>query len=262
MIATKTAPISQPTTPKFSIDECRLVAAEYDGTPQSIDRLMAQWGPHKTGLNRRQITRAAVRGGYKTTSTRRPWSIEDNKWLLQNWSTLSDHELAAKLKRSSGAIQQQYRRLRVDADDRAKPRFSLGALHKLTGIDPRDWRVFIALGWLDAEQRQLCEGIRHPTYVTAETVRALLGAHPEAYDYEHAGDEARQALALCQLPPPPRYKLVTCRSRPCSRQGGTSFWAVIYETPNCPRCGRLTSRLSQGAQYRSDLDPASVNWSG
>jgi hypothetical protein len=244
------------------MDDCRQIAAAYDGTPQSIDRLMAEWGPRKAALKRRHITRAAARGGYKPTTTRRPWSPDDDKWLLQHWSKLSDEELVATLQRPAGAIQQHYRRLRNGAQPLASPRFSLGALRTLTGVDPRDWRDFIRRGWLEAQQRQPDAQTRHPTYVTGEAVRALLHAHPEIYDYACASDDARQALALGQLPTPPRFKLVTCRSRTCSRHAGTTFWAGIYEAPNCPRCGRLTSRLSETAQYRNELGPGTAAAAG
>jgi hypothetical protein len=258
MCASKAEQKDQAAAPRFSMDECRQIAAAYDGTPQSIDRLMAEWGPRKAALKRRHITRAAARGGYKPTTTRRPWSPDDNKWLLQHWSKLSDEELVATLQRPAGAIQQQYRRLRDGAPPLANPRFSLGALRTLTGVDPRDWRDFIRRGWLQAQQRQPDAQTRHPTYVTDDAVRALLQVHPEIYDYGRASDDARQALALGQLPTPPRFKLVTCRSRTCSRHAGTTFWAGIYEAPNCPRCGRLTSRLSETAQYRSELGPGTV----
>jgi hypothetical protein len=234
------------------MDECRLIAAAYDGTPQSIDRLMAQWGPQKIGLERRHVTRAAARGGYQPTTRRRPWSREDNAWLLQSWSSLSDEEIAATLQRPLGAIQQQYRRLRSAPINQAEQMFSLGALRELTGVDPRDWRDFIQRGWLAAQQRPQGQQARGRTYVSAEAVLALLQAHPEVLDYQQASHEARQALCLAQLPAPPRLKHVICRSKPCRQQGGTAFWAPVYAAPHCPRCGRLTSRLSTLAQYRDE----------
>lgn len=246
---------NQAAAPRFSMDECRQVAAAYDGTAQAIDRLMAQWSLIKPGLKRRHITRAAARGGYKPMTIRRPWSLDDEGWLLQNHSKLSDQELAAKLQRPVGAIHQHYRRLRDRAQAPQESKFSLGALRKLTGVDPRDWRDFIRRGWLEAEQRQQDAQTRHPTYVTAKAVRKLLRVHPEVYDYEHASEEARAAFALDQLSEPPGFKQVACRSRSCSRHGGTRFWAAIYEAPNCPQCGRLTSRLSETAQYRNGPGP-------
>lgn len=245
------------TAPRFSMDECRRIAADYDGTPQSIDMLMARWGAHKPGLKRRHITRAAVRGGYRPATRRRSWSGEDNAWLLQHWSSLSDEALAAWLQRPLGAIQQQYRRLRSAAGGPAEPMFSLGALRRLTGVDPRDWRDFIDRGWLEARQRRQGRTARHRTSVSAAAVRALLQAHPEVLDYQQASNEARQALGLAQLPAPPRLKRVTCRSKPCRQRGGTAFWAPVYAAPHCPRCGRLTSRLSAPAQYRDGADDVS-----
>jgi hypothetical protein len=256
MSANRTAAQGPATAPRFSMDECRRIAADYDGTPQSIDALMARWGAHKPGLKRRHITRAAVRGGYQPATRRRPWSAEDNAWLLQHWSKLSDEAMAEQLRRPLGAIQQQYRRLRSAAGDSAEPMFSLGALRRLTGVDPRDWRSFIDRGWLEAQQRQQGRTARHRTSVSAAAVRVLLQAHPEVLAYQQACDEAHQALGLAQLPAPPRLKRVTCRSKVCRQHGGTAFWVPVYAAPHCPRCGRLTSRLSTLAQYRDDGDDA------
>ncbi|MDZ5454991.1 hypothetical protein [Azohydromonas lata] len=243
-------------SPVFSIDECRRIARAYDGSPQSIDRLLTQWSAQKPGLKRRHITRAAQRGGYRPDIARRRWTESENAWLLQHWSSLSDTELAAALGRPAGAIQQHYRRLRSTVASPAERTFSLGALRRLTGVDPREWRDFIRRGWLESGGGPRDRKAGRAVQVSAEAVLALLQAHPEVLNYERATDEARLALNLARLPAPPRFKRVTCRSRPCRQQGGTAFWAPIYAAPRCPRCGRLTSRLSTLAQYRVQAENA------
>ncbi|WP_157269119.1 hypothetical protein [Azohydromonas aeria] len=239
-------------SPVFSKDECQQIARAYDGSPQRIDTLLAQWLERKPGLKRRHITRAAQRGGYRPAIPRRRWTQSENAWLLEHWRSLSDAELSVALGRPAGAIRQHYSRLRMPLTDADERWFTLGALRRLTGVDPRDWRDFIRRGWLQAQERPRDRRGGRATQVSAEAVRALLRAHPEVLDCEQAPEEARLALGLERLPAPPHLKRVTCRSRPCRREGGTAFWAPLHAAPRCPRCGRLTSRLSTLAQYRAE----------
>jgi hypothetical protein len=44
------------------------------------------------------------------------------------------------------------------------------------------------------------------------------------------------------------------RQPSCEEEGGTSFWAALYATPCCPRCGCQVSRYSEEGLF-TDLDP-------
>ena len=69
----------------LDLDECRQIAAAFDGTTSCIDALLATWSTIKPGLKRHHITNAARRGGYQTTKDRKAWTPEEDKFLEDHW---------------------------------------------------------------------------------------------------------------------------------------------------------------------------------
>lgn len=73
----------------FSDEDCRRIAADYDGTTQSVNGLLAQWSRSHPGLKRHMIIRAAKRGEYRPKRTRKDWCDEEDSYLAENWHRLS-----------------------------------------------------------------------------------------------------------------------------------------------------------------------------
>ena len=163
---------------------------------------------------------------------------------------------------------------------------TIRALEQATGLDHRQWQHFIEQGWLSARKRARRQGAAPITYVTVDAVKALLKRHPEVLDYRSAKRDARVLLELDSLPDPPKYKRVVCCSeawtdqvkptpggrkvthgaaelrpslhrfkmRSCAAEGGTPFWAPLYSSPTCPRCGCTVSRYAPEGVF-SDVEP-------
>lgn len=272
--------------PLLSLDECRQIAAVFDGTTACIDALLAHWSALRPGVKRHTIINAAKRGGYTTTKDRRAWTPEEDRFLEANWHKMSGDAVASALGRSFTSVNLRRKRIgisRYDGDE-----LTIRDLEGLTQIDHRQWQEFIARGWLKARQRGRRNGAVPITYVTLNAVRALLGDHPEIYDYRRAPQATVAALELHRLAEPPLWKRVVCRSaswreqvkptplgrtvthgpaamamrvhsfrqRSCADEGGTSFWAPLYASPCCPRCGCQVSRYADDGIF-TDLDPGS-----
>lgn len=181
------------------------------------------------------------------------------------------------------AVDLRRRRLgirRYDGDE-----LTLRALQRATGLDGRQWREVIERGWLQVRLRVRRAGAKPVGCVTVDGVRSLLKRHPEVLDCRRVRRAARFRLELDSLPDLPKYKRVRCTSAissglgepatqgdtagverralraldrdwmpSCAEVGGTEFWAAIYSTPFCPRCGGAVSALSPDGTY-SDAEP-------
>jgi superfamily II DNA or RNA helicase len=270
--------------PLLSSEECKAIAAEYDGTTAALDRLLVAYRRRHPGLERHNVVQAARRGGYATRRTRKGWSPVDDQFLREQWHKMSGDEVAAALGRSFNSVNLRRKRLgigRYDGDE-----LTIRDLEEATGLDHRQWHEFIWRGWLQARQCQRRAGAPPITYVAVPAVAKLLRSHPEVYEYRAAPKYTRVLLELDRLPDPPKFKRVTCLSRSwqdqvkptptgrkvnhgaaaltplahrfslpsCADLGGTGFWAALYEAPQCPRCGCQVSRYSPDAIY-SDVDP-------
>jgi hypothetical protein len=270
----------------LSIDECRQIAGEFDGTTERIDALLKKWSAIKPGVKRHTIIRAAKRGGYQTTKDRKDWTPEEDRFLRDNWHRMSADDIGAALGRSFNSV--NLRRKRIGIGRYTGEDLTIRDLEELTRIDHRQWHDFIARGWLRVHQRGRRRDAAPITYVGPNAIRGLLTDHPETYDYRHAPKSTVVALELNSVPDPPKWKRVVCRSsswreqikptptgrtvthgtapmemrlhtfrhRSCEEEGGTSFWAPLYATPSCPRCGCQVSRYSDDGLF-TDLDPGS-----
>ena len=164
----------------LSMDECRQIAGEFDGTTQCIDALLEKWWAIKPGVKRHTIIRAAKRGGYQTTKDRKDWTPEQDRFLRENWHRMSAEQIAAALGRSFNSVNLRRKRIgigRYDGED-----LTIRDLEEFTRIDHRQWHDFVARGWLRARQRGRRKGAAPITYVSLNAIRLLLTDHPEIYD--------------------------------------------------------------------------------
>ena len=60
--------------PMLSLEQCKQIAAAFDGTTDQIDELLATWSMLRPGLGRHNIVQAAKRGGYETSKQRKSWT--------------------------------------------------------------------------------------------------------------------------------------------------------------------------------------------
>ena len=280
--STRSAPSIQ--RHQISNADCQKIARSYDGTTACIDRLLAEWSARLPGIKRHTIMRAAVRGGYQSSRDRRNWTESEDRYLRNNWHLRSGDEIAQVLNRSFTTVNLRRKRLgigRYEGDE-----FTVRDLEELTAIDHRQWHDFIGRGWLRARSRGRRRGAAPITYVSIPALASLLATHPEILDVRKVPGRSRVALELDKLPKPPHYKRVICRStswgcrvrpmprgrrvthgpaelemrrqsfenRSCAEEGGTAFWAPIFDLPVCPRCGCQVSRFSEDALF-TDLDP-------
>jgi hypothetical protein len=211
------------------------------------------------------LTNAAPWAGTQTPTTlpqqavtaRRPWSAEEDAYLRAAWGSHLPSEIAAHLGRSISAVRERRKRLRIRDHS---PGFTLPTLQRLTGIDRRQLGALIERGWLRVHRRprQNAAAIVH---IPPAAFAALLRTHPEVYDYAHAAHATRVALGLHDLPPPPRFKQIICRSNArnsrrmgtCAQSGGTAFFAALYDrAPHCPRCGCKTTHLSETGVFTNE----------
>ena len=182
----------------LSMDECRQIAGEFDGTTECIDALLKKWSAIKPGVKRHTIIRAAKRGGYQTTKDRKDWTPDEDRFLRENWHRMSADEIAAALGRGFNSVNLRRKRIgigRYDGED-----LTIRDLEELTRIDHRQWHDFVARGWLRARQRGRRKGAVPITYVSLNALRSLLTDHPEIYDYRRAPKATIVALELDRLP--------------------------------------------------------------
>jgi len=270
--------------PMLSLEQCKQIAAEFDGTTTRLDKLLATWSSVCPGLKRHNMVQAAKRGGYKTSKQRKPWTKQEDKYIAKNWHRMSADAIAAALGRSFNSVNLRRKRIGIgkyDGED-----LTVRDIEELTRIDHRQWHEFIDRGWLRARRRSRRNGAAPITYVSLRSLRSLLLAHPEVFDYRAAPKATRVALELDGLPDPPAWKRVVCRSnawhsqvrltsvgrrvthgkaelvekrhsfrhRSCADEGGTAFWTRLYALPSCPRCGCQVSRYSEDGLF-TDMDP-------
>ena len=268
----------------YSQDDCRAIARVYDGSSACLDRLHRVWSGKRLGVTRHNLAVAARRGGYVPSRTRRSWQDSEDEFLRRCWHEMSAEQVAKALGRSVTSVKMRRKALgigRYDGED-----LTIRDLERLTRLDHRQWHEFIARGWLKARRRERCNDATPITYVSLAALRRLLEQHPEVLDYQAAPTDVRAVLELDRLQPPPAWKRVTCRSaswtdgvklmpvgrqathgvaplelreqrfsmRSCDEEGGVGFWAPIYASPVCPRCGCQVSRYSEEGLF-TDLAP-------
>jgi superfamily II DNA or RNA helicase len=270
--------------PLLTIEQCRQIAGEFDGTTRTIDRLLTEWREVVPGLKRHNIAAAARRGGYATSKERKAWTDAEDQFLRDNWHRLSGDEIAQRLERTFTSVNLRHKRIGIGRYDGHE--LTIRDLEVLTKLDHRQWHDFIARGWLKARKRRRRCGAAPITYVSITALHVMLREHPEIYDYRGAPKRARALLELDVVPDAPAWKRVVCNSdawqpglrqmpvgrtmthgapamaerlqqfrlRSCATIGGTSFWSPLYSLPMCPRCGCQVSRYSPDALF-TDMDP-------
>ena len=255
---------------RLSPADCKSIAARYDGTTETLDALLHEYRLRFPLLERHQLQRAAKRGGYVSARARKAWTARDDDYIRLNWHSTSGDAIAAALGRSFESVNLRRKRIGVGRYDGSE--LTIRDVEEATRIDHRQWHDFVERGWLRVRRRERRAGAAPITYVTIDAVLAMLRAHPEVFDYCAAPPRTRNLLELDSLPTPPKYKRVTCQStgwtdqvKPtpiphhvgmasCGDQGGTHFWAPLYATPACPRCGCKVSRYSPEGLF-TDLEP-------
>jgi hypothetical protein len=144
--------------------------------------------------------------------------------------------------------------------------FTLSQLAIVTSVHRVYWRQYIAEGWLGT-----ATGGRSMRVLLADLQDAVR-ARPELFDYRAVPLALARPFGLQELPDPPLFKLVTCRSgsigarlvdvhaddgakavrfevKSCGELGGLDLWAPVYAIPTCPRCGLRVSRFSEKGCY-------------
>ena len=144
--------------------------------------------------------------------------------------------------------------------------FTLSQLSVVTGVDRTYWRQYIQEGWLTTSRTGRSERVP-----VAELAKAA-GARPELFDYQAVPQQLAKPFGLTDLPAPPLFKMVTCRStsiesrvvdipatpdgppvsykvESCEAIGGVDLWAPLYAITTCPRCGLRVSRFSEKQKY-------------
>ncbi|MFJ1470262.1 hypothetical protein [Massilia orientalis] len=151
----------------------------------------------------------------------------------------------------------------------SKVGFTLSQLAVVTGVDRTYWRQYIQEGWLTTSRTG-----RSQRLPVAELVRAA-NARPELFDYQAVPLTLAKSFGLSNLPAPPLFKMVTCRStsiesrvidilassdgprisykvESCEAIGGVDLWAPLYTIATCPRCGLRVSRFSEKQRYADE----------
>ena len=261
--------------PILSREQIQLIASRYDGKAATIDTLVKE-----IGAPRHQVLNAIRESGGK--SPRRTWTPEDDQYLIDNYGRVPVSELCATLQCSELSIQNRKRRLRISTRDFVD--MTVRDIEAATRIDHRHWQHFMEIGWLkywEQPRRNTSPAQR----VKLEDLQAFFAAHPEVFNYRAAGKKLQESLGLKDLPEPPKYKLVTCRSNnwtsrevnacspgpygrgnrekvktqynytmdSCDKIGGVDLWVPTYEKDiTCPRCGCKVSRFSEKTQYSNE----------
>jgi len=254
------------------------IAAAYDGSSNTIDDLVKRYR-----VPRHAIARAAKIGGYRTRRKRKEWTPADDAYLRAHWGRVPTDEIAARLECTVCSASLRKKRLGISTRDFND--WTITDLERLTRIDHRAWNLFVERKWLQV-WFQPRTGASPVTRISIDSLHSFLRAHPDVFDYGRASAYVRGVLELNNLPPPPRFKRLLCRSKVwtdgerdtpigpkvhhgnvqlqslrhqfsmdnCDTAGGTSFWSPIYEmSPSCPRCGCKVSRFSDGIY--TDDDP-------
>lgn len=143
---------------------------------------------------------------------------------------------------------------------------TVSQMFELTGIDRGYWRQFIAEGWVHVDH------LAGRTRIPFSEVPRLAVEHPELLPYAQFRAPVKELFGLTELPPPPRFKLITCRSRhivtrvvklaaraerpamayevkSCADFGDVRYWAPLLSSPACPRCGVRTTKVSEDGLY-------------
>ena len=137
--------------PLLSMPQCQQIAAEFDGTTKTIDRLLDKWRRVIPGLKRHNIATAARRGGYATSKERKAWTDAEDQFLRDNWHRLSGDEIARQLGRTFTSVNLRHKRLGIGRYNGQE--LTIRVLEDLTKLDHRPWHDFTARGWLKARKR-------------------------------------------------------------------------------------------------------------
>lgn len=269
----------------LSAADCRAIAAAYDGKTETLDDLLKRFARQLKGVKwkRHLMLSVAKRGGYKP----RPkveWTPEKDAYLVEHWGKVPPAEIYAHLKCSPSSVFNRLRR--IGHSTRDNPDLTLFDLEHLTKLDHRQWRTWIERRWLKAYEEYGRDGGTWSRRVKLEWLHAFFREHPEVFNYRAADRYVRGVLELDKLPDPPNFMRITCRSdswqdrerltpvgkkihhgeielvelqhhfelKSCAAEGGTDFWAPLYQTPSCPRCGCKCTRFSEKAVF-TDEDP-------
>jgi hypothetical protein len=154
--------------------------------------------------------------------------------------------------------------------------FTLSQLAVITGVDRTYWRQYIQEGWLTTSRAGRSERVP-----VAELSKAV-AARPELFDYQAVPLLLAKPFGLRDLPAPPLFKMVTCRStsiesrvvnvpadpdgppitfkvESCEAIGGLDLWVPTYAIATCPRCGLRVTRFSEKQQYgEAPADSAAI----
>lgn len=259
------------------------VAGAKAANPSCCGRRLADYSIGRRQRGCRTLRAAEPPGRYGPTPSDRPWTSAEDDFLRNEWHLIPVEEIARRLGRDVTVVNARRRRLGIRRYDGEE--LTLRALRRLTGIEERQWREVIDRGWLPARVRLRRAGAQPVACVTVDDVRSLLKRHPEVLDYRQANRVARFRLELDSLPVPPRYKRLRCTSAisigldppapkgvvaavevqelqtpdrdwmpSCAEIGGTAFWAPVYASPACPRCGAAVSAFSPDGVH-SDVEP-------
>lgn len=148
----------------------------------------------------------------------------------------------------------------------SKVGFTLSQLTVVTGVDRTYWRLYVQDGWLETTKVGRSERVR-----VTEVVKAVR-ARPELFDFLAVPQSLARPFGLMDLPVPPMFKMVTCRStsiearvidipasaagprivynvESCEAIGGVDLWVPLYAIATCPRCGLRVSRFSEKQIY-------------
>jgi len=106
--------------PLLTLEQCRQIAREFDGSSKTIDELLVRWRKVVPELKRHNLIAAARRGGYVTKKERKPWTTAEERFLRDNWQRLSDHEIARLLGRSYTSVIVRRKRIGIGRRDRSK----------------------------------------------------------------------------------------------------------------------------------------------
>lgn len=264
-------------TAQLTEQQMQEIAGRYDGTTETINAIIAQYG-----IPRHTIFKIAKRFGYQSTRERISWTAEQDDYLKTHYGRVPIEDLCAQLGCTPAAIANRKKRLGISTRDFAD--LAVIDLERLTGVDHRAWARFIEDGWVKVweQPRRNAVPVRR---VRLKDLKKFFTEHPEVFDYLHTSVEVADKLELADLPEPPKYKLVTCRSNSfgdrvferantgpygradhgilvqqystdlasCDKTGGVDFWVPLYARDiSCPRCGCKVSRFSEKACFSVD----------
>jgi hypothetical protein len=97
----------------LSVEQCRQIAGQFDGTTETIDRLLTQWREEVPGLQRHNLAAAARRGGYTPIQRRKAWTESEDQFLRDNWHRLTGAKIAVCLGRTLASVTLRHKRLGI-----------------------------------------------------------------------------------------------------------------------------------------------------